>query len=138
MRPHFQEITESILSCKDHRDNSIRRLVIQILPVLATFDTPAFLDHLEVSIDFLQQEMKVETEVPTCTFSFHILQVRSFLKLIEIKNSSASIWPYCYCGQRTDRTLSRVCLAVDMPPELNKKVNTHSSTLTSSSLLFTD
>ncbi|KAJ7075624.1 armadillo-type protein [Mycena crocata] len=46
MTPHFLESADAILAFRANRDPAVRRMVVAMIPTLASYNTPAFKEHI--------------------------------------------------------------------------------------------
>jgi FKBP12-rapamycin complex-associated protein len=61
----YTEISNLILRHKDHRDGLVRRTVISLIPVLASFDTASFVEHhLAVATSHLLVQLNKDKDRP--------------------------------------------------------------------------
>ncbi|KAF9897442.1 phosphatidylinositol kinase- protein kinase tor1, partial [Lobosporangium transversale] len=63
MYERFRETCETVLGLKDHRENLIRRTVVNLLPVLAEYDPPDFINYyLDRSMNHLLGQAQFDKE----------------------------------------------------------------------------
>lgn len=59
MKPHFQDVADVVLQFKEHKDVLIKRTVILLIPILASYDTQTFSEkHLHRSMAHLLSQLK--------------------------------------------------------------------------------
>ena len=63
MKENFLDAAEQILYFKAHRDQSVRKMVITLIPTLAVYDTSAFTEHfLYKSMAHLRTQLETPSE----------------------------------------------------------------------------
>ena len=63
MYPRFAETCETVLRLRNHREGLIRRTVINLIPILAAYDPPDFINYyLDQSMTHLIGQVQIDKE----------------------------------------------------------------------------
>ena len=69
MQERYNEVCEQVLSYRDHRENLVRRAVIELIPTLASYNHQEFIaSYLHRCMIYLLGQLKKERDRTTCKF----------------------------------------------------------------------
>lgn len=67
MQERYNEVCEQVLSYRDHRENLVRRAVIELIPTLASYNHQEFIgSYLHRCMIYLLGQLKKERDRTTC------------------------------------------------------------------------
>ncbi|KAI8458016.1 atypical/PIKK/FRAP protein kinase [Phakopsora pachyrhizi] len=70
MRPRFQEISDQILSYKDHREALVRRAVVELIPTLASYNSTEFsVTYLYQCMMYLIEQLRKDRDRTTSFYA---------------------------------------------------------------------
>ena len=70
MQPRYDSVCDTVFKYKDHRDALVRRTVMALLPLLATFDTATFTkSFMEPCMAYLLSQLRKEKERSAGTYT---------------------------------------------------------------------
>lgn len=71
MQERYSEVCEQVLSYKEHRDNLVRRAVIELIPTLASYNHQEFIaSYLHKCMVYLLGQLKKDRDRTTCAVIF--------------------------------------------------------------------
>ena len=67
MQERYNEVCDQVLSYKDHRENLVRRAVIELIPTLASYSHQEFIaNYLHKCMVYLLGQLKKDRDRTTC------------------------------------------------------------------------